>query len=151
MLQVEETRLSTLIEDGLEALMHAHWKECSIDQAEVPLDVDWTLACTLERDGVLHAFGLYSGSELAGYAIFEVSTHLHFRQTRFAFNSSIYVAPEHRRGNAAAKLLCESDRLLAGMGAKKIVYLVPNASALNKLLPAAGYAPSETYFTKLAG
>jgi hypothetical protein len=149
MLRVGETRLAVLIEDGLEALMHAHWRECSIDQEEVPFDPDWLMGYTMERCGLLHAFGLYSDAELIGYSVFEVSTHLHFKQTKFAFNSGLFIAPEHRRGNAAVKLIVESDRLLKEMGVRKIVYIAPHASPLNKLLVGANYTPTETYYTKL--
>lgn len=151
MLAVEETRLARLIEHDLEALMHAHWKECSIDQEEVPFDPDWLMGHTMERCGLLRCFGLFSDFELIGYAIFEVSTHLHFRRTKFAFNSGFYVAPEHRKGATAQFLFVKSEGLLVAMGARKIVYTAPLESPLLKMLEAAGYRLTESYFSKLTG
>lgn len=149
MLAVEERPLARLVEDDLETLMHAHWRECSIDQDTVPFDPDWNMAATMERCGILHAFGLFNDGELVGYAVYEVSGHLHFKSTTYAFNSGIYIKPECRKGNAGAKLLVESEKLLKSLGVKKIVYIVPDASALNRVLAAAKYEPSERYYTKM--
>jgi ribosomal protein S18 acetylase RimI-like enzyme len=149
MLQVEKTPLAHLVEDDLETMMHAHWRECSKDHDAVPFDPDWLVAYTMERCGTLHCFGLYSDGGLVGYAIFQVSAHLHFKSTRYAFNSGLYVKPECRRGNAGSKLLVESERLLGRMGIKKITYSVPDTSALGPVLKKGGYVPSETYYTKL--
>lgn len=149
MLEVEKTSLSRLVEDGLETLMFAHWTECSIHREAVPLDPDWSTAATMERCGILQCFGLFDDGELAGYAIFEVSPHLNFKTTKYAFNTGIYVRPESRKGTAAFKLLSESEKRLKDDGVKKIVFSVPQASALNAVLPKGGYEPSELYYTKL--
>lgn len=149
MYHVEETRLARLVEQDLETMMHAHWLECSIDRNEVPLSPDWAMAYTMERCGLLKAFGLFADHELAGYAVFEVSNHLHFKSTKFAFSSGFYVMPKHRKGNAGAMLLVHSERLLEEMGVKKIAYLAPNNSPLNAMLAKAGYVATEIYHTKL--
>lgn len=151
MLLVEPETLDRMIEDGLEALMFAHWSECSIDREAVPFDPDWNQGRTLETCGILKSFALRDDGDLAGYAIFEVSNHLHFKTTKYAFNSAIYVRPESRRGNAGVKLIVESEKRLKLQGVKKFVYLAPNDSALNDLLRKDGYRPSEIYYTKLAG
>ena len=150
MLSVEPRRLARLVEEDLETLMHAHWRECSIDQAEVPFDPDWAMAYTMERCNILHCFGLYRHEHLVGYSVFEVSTHLHFKTTKFAYNSGAYITPEHR-GFGGAFLVDSTDKLLREMGCKKIVYLVPSSSALGAVLKHIGYEPSESYFTKLVG
>lgn len=149
MLSVEKTSLAWLREDDLEAMMHAHWKECSIHHDEVPFDPDWQMADGMERRGVLHAFGLFDDKKLVGYAVFEVAPHLLHKSTMYAWNTGIYVTPAARKGNAGAKLFVESEKLLAALGVRKITYLAPNESPLNKLLGKAGYTPSEHYFTKL--
>lgn len=149
MLRVEEKRLAHLIEQDLETMMHAHWRECSIDRDAVPFDPDWLTAYTMERCGTLRCFGLYSDGELVGYAVFQVYSHLHFKSTRYASNSGIYVKPECRRGNAGAKLLVDSEKLLRDAGVRKITYSVPDTSALGAMLEKGGYAPSERYYTKM--
>lgn len=149
MLSVEETPLARLIEDDLESLMHAHWRECAIDHEVIPFDPDWSAGLASARDGVLRCFGLFEDGELVGYAIFEVCPHLHFKTTKHAFNSGIYVKPEHRKGSAGLKLFVEAEALLKSLGVKKITYSAPYTSNLNKVLEKGGYAPSETYFTKL--
>lgn len=148
MLKVEEKPLLILIEDDLETLMHEHWREAGSDHEDVPFDPDWGSALHLERDGVLRTFGLFRDGELIGYAGFEVCPHLHFKTTRHAFNSGIYVKPEHR-GLAGGKLFAGSEALLKAMGVKKITYSAPFASNLNKVLEKGGYRASETYFTKI--
>lgn len=148
MWEVRKTPLVHLVEDGLEALMHAHWKECSIHQDEVPLDPDWVMGSTMENCGILHCFGLYREGELIGYSIFEVSSHLHFKSTRYAYNSGIYVMPKHR-GFAGPVLAARSEELLKAMGCKKIVYMVPRGSALTAVLTKLGFESTEVYFTKL--
>ena len=148
--KVEEARLVHLVEDGLEPLMHAHWKECSIDQDEVPLDPDWVMASAMENCDILHCFGLYRKAKLVGYSVFEVSTHLHFKSTKFAYNSGIYVVPEHR-GFAGVVLAARTEELLKRMGVKKIVYSVPPGSAMGAVLGKLGFGLSESYYTKLTG
>jgi GNAT superfamily N-acetyltransferase len=150
MLKVESSSLDRMIEDGLETLMYAHWIECSIDREAVPFDPDWNLGRTMERCGVLKCFALRDDGELVGYSIFEVSSHLNFKTTTYAWNNGIYVRPESRKGNAGIKLIVESERWLKADGVKKFVYLAPSNSALNDLLVKDGYRPSETYYTKLA-
>lgn len=148
MLSVEEKPLAHLLECNLETLMYAHWRECSRDKEAVPFDPDWAMGATLERCGILHTFALFRDEHLIGYAGFEVSRHLHFKSTIYAFNSGIYVVPQYR-GFAGGLLVTESERLLKAIGVKKITYSAPDGSALTGMLPRAGYAPSETYFTKL--
>lgn len=149
MLKVEEKPLILLIEDDLETMMHAHWQECSIDKEQVPFNPDWDTALLSERSGVLHAFALFQDGELAGYAVFEVCPHLHFKTTTHAYNMGFYVKPEHRKGAAAIKLFVDSEEKLKALGVQKISYSTPFASNLNKLLEKDGFVPSETLWTKL--
>jgi predicted GNAT superfamily acetyltransferase len=149
MLVVEKASLSRLREDDLETMMHAHWRECSTDHEEVPFDPDWLLGYAMERCGQLACFGLFSDGGLVGYSVFEVSPRLHFKSTRYAFNTGLYVKPECRRGNAGLKLLVESEKYLRAMGVKKIEFTIPNGSALNAILAKSGYASGETYHSKL--
>lgn len=149
MLKVAHTGLARLVEDDLETMMHAHWRECSLNHEEVPFDPDWLVAYTMERCGTLRCFGLFSDGELVGYAVFQVYGHLHFKSTRYASNSGIYIKPECRRGNAGAKLIVDSEKLLGEAGVRKITYSVPDASALGAMLEKGGYVASERYFTKL--
>lgn len=146
MLAVEKTSLARLVEDDLEAMMYAHWRECAY---EVPLDPDWPLAFTMERCGNLACFGLFSDRELIGYSVFEVSPRIHFKSTRYAFNTGFYIKPKCRRGNAGAKLLVESEKSLRSMGVRKIEFTIPKDSALNAILSKDGYASDETYHSKL--
>jgi len=148
-MRVEETAVSRLIEDDLETLMHAHWKECATDHEAIPFDPDWNAARVMEHAGILRFFGLFDDGELVGYSVYEVAPHLHFRSTLHAFCQGIYVKPERRKGNAGAKLIVESERLLAARGAKKFTYCAPHASNLNKVLEKGGYASTETVYTKL--
>src|SRR5436309_1291640 len=99
--RVEETPLQVLIEDDLETLMLAHWKESSTHQ-DADYDPDWPLALALERAGTLRAFGLFRDDELIGYSVYTISSHLLCKSTTFAFNTSIYVVPT-RRGFAGGK------------------------------------------------
>jgi predicted GNAT family acetyltransferase len=148
MLAVEPKPLAHLVEQDLETLMHAHWKECSVDQEEVPFDPDWLTAYTMERCGILRAFGLYRHEHLVGYSVFEVSSHLHFKSTKYAYLSGTYVVPEHR-GFAGVYLAGRCEELLKEMGVRKIVYSAPTGSALGKVLRKLGYEPTELYYTKL--
>jgi hypothetical protein len=149
MLSVEKTPLSWLREDNLEAMMFAHWRECSIDHDAVPLNPDWELAAEMEKRGTLLAFGLFDDRKLVGYAVFEMAPHLMFKSTLYAWNTGFYVAPESRKGNAAFKLFVGCEDALKRMGVKKITCLAPNESSLNRLLGKGGYTPTERYYTKL--
>lgn len=145
--RVEETPLQVLIEDDLETLMLAHWKESSTHQ-DADYDPDWPLALALERAGTLRAFGLFRDDELIGYSVYTISSHLLCKSTTFAFNTSIYVVPT-RRGFAGGKLLRESEKLLKALGVRKVTYLAPRNSPLNDALRSFRHEHTENYWAKV--
>lgn len=149
MLKVEEKPLLLLIEDDLDTLMHAHWRECATAQSDVPLDPDWSYALGQEKAGAFSIFALTDDDALVGYAAFEIATPLLFKSTLHAFNIGIYVKPECRRGNAGLKLFTESQRLLTEKGVRRICYSTPYTSNLNAILAKDGYEASEAFQSKM--
>lgn len=151
MLVIDWTPVAQLVDDGLEVLLHDHWREVSIDHEEVPLDPDWSRIFALERSGHYRAVGVYHRTGgLIGYASYIVGTGLNFRSTLYATNDVIYVAPAHR-GFAGGKLLLRAENLLADIGVRKIVYEAPVSSGkkLDAPLARLGYKPTEIFFCKM--
>lgn len=152
MLTVSLEPISSLLSHGLELILHAHWRETSIDQEAIPLAVDWSRLFSLEHDGYFRVFGLRRNGELIGYAAFVVAPHSCFRNTLHANCNGIYVKPEHR-GYAGGRLLQGTEEILAGLGVAKIIHQVPVARGkkLSALLGRLGYAHTEDFFCKLVG
>lgn len=152
MLRVEWEPISRLLDDGLEDKLYRHWREASIDHDDVPLDPDWSRMLSLEREGYFKAAALRRDGALIGYSAFSVHPHLHFRSTLHATNSVVFVEPRFR-GYAGGRLLIETERMLALLGVRKIIYGSPvgGGKKLGAVLLRLGYAHTEDFFCKLVG
>jgi hypothetical protein len=148
--------LDTLLEDGLERLATADFLEVEVDQAAVPLEVDWDHYRQIERVGTYRIISARLGLRLVGYNSFFINRHSRHRGQTFAMNDVLYLTPDQRRGGAGVRFLRESDRMLKEAGAIKCQYgikehvrLGASRGTVGDLLARMGYRHIETVYAKV--
>ena len=150
--------ISPLLAEGLEDLLIEHWQEVEQHQDAMPLAVNWPLYLMLERTGVYRAVVARRGAKLVGYAAYFVQPPLHHRQTTWAVNDVLYLAPAHRRGQTGVRLIDAAEAFMRELGAKLISHgdrkgansPDPKGSAtLGDLLSRRGYVLAERVYAKL--
>lgn len=97
-------------------LARAHWLEVALNQADVPLDMDWDAYAALERTGHLHVVTARRGGVLVGYLVAVVRASLHNRSTVFAMFDLYYLKPEERSGWRGVGLFRAAERSLRARG-----------------------------------
>jgi GNAT superfamily N-acetyltransferase len=105
--------LSSLLDDGLAAMVERHWHEVGVYKDKMPLSVDWERYYDIEAKGILKVLAARDGEELVGYASYMIMPHLHYSQTVHALNDAIFVYPE-RRG-LGVKMIRAAEKLLAAL------------------------------------
>lgn len=121
--------LAKAIEDGLEPLLLAHWKEVAHDKDLIALKVDWARYLRMESAGEYVFLAARRGLTLVGYSAFYVARSLHYMDHIFAMNDVIYLSPEER-GVEGIALIVESERFLKALGAAKVMYHVKTDAVL---------------------
>lgn len=147
--------LAVLLEDGLAAIVCAHWDEVAVHPDKMPLAVDWDKYQDLEDKGILKVMGARRGDKLIGYSSFMVMPHLHYSTTLHAANDAIYVDPAER--GVGIKLIRESERALAELakpGWCRILYhakfhVEAGRGTLAKVFDKLGYNGFETVHDKM--
>lgn len=150
--------LDQVLAVGFEDLLALHWEEVALNKDAVPLAVDWTQYRALERAGVLKILAMRQGGELVGYDIFFVQPTLHYATSTWALNDILYLAPEHRKGLAGARLIREAEQRLRELGVQKVLYHSKlhlnlgrhsEGDTVGRLLRRLGYAHVENVWAKM--
>lgn len=108
--QVE--RYADTIEEA-KPLLTRHWDEIARNKDIVPLDPDYPRYDLLEKHGKLRAFTIRDSGQLAGYAVYIVDTHLHYRTIKWAISDIFWTDPAVRATPAIIWLLRFVERELA--------------------------------------
>ena len=97
-------------------LWRDHYGEVALDKDIVPLSPDLVRYAGLEAEGKLHVVSVRLDSELIGYLVAVVTTHLHYSTTLFATFDLFYLKPEHRIGWRGVSLFRAAERSLSRRG-----------------------------------
>ena len=147
--------LSTLRDDGLDALITGHHAEVGLHKERMPLAVDWEKYHDLERLGILKLAAARAGEELIGYASWLCMPHLHYMTTPHALNDAIYVQRAYR--GIGVRLMRDSEQRLAADAAPapvRIVYHIKSAieaerGTIGRLLERRGFHAFEMCYDRL--
>ena len=156
MLTLEWEPLRALLDEGVEEMLAAHWKEVAVDQELIPLAPDWDRAFKLQQMGILRTAALRRDGRLIGYNAFHVLPHIHYRYTVHAVNDVVFVDPSER-GQAGLKLIRGTEQLLREQGVVKISYHtkvhtrvgVKQRSTVGDILSRLGYRLDEEIYSLL--
>lgn len=116
--------LGKLLADGLEDMLWEDFREIEVDQDKVPMAPDWEHYFGLERLGGYRVIAARSEGQLVGHNAFFLNKHTRHKNTTFAINDMVYLAPDYRKGWAGVSIIRESERLLKEAGVVKIQYSV---------------------------
>jgi hypothetical protein len=143
-------KLETLLAEGLEDLAFQDWAEVEVHTDQVPLAIDWGHMMAQERLGTYRVISARIGGELAGYNSFFINRHTRARDTLFAINDALYLAPQYRQGWNGVRFLRESDRLLKEAGVAKVQYgIKTHMPAGGHILARLGYEHIEDVYAKI--
>ena len=133
------------------SLFIRHWREIAINQAEVPLDIDWERYAALDKVKALHVLTARRNGLLIGYHIAFITGHMHYKSTLHGFTDVYYIAPECRHGVTGMRLFQAVERELKAIGVRKLFTATKLHLDQGSLFERLGYKPTERVYTKLIG
>jgi GNAT superfamily N-acetyltransferase len=131
----------------MQELVSRHWREVG-HYEDMPIDPDYLRYQQLEAAGVLRTFTARVAGALVGYGIFLVAPGLHYRTVLMAQETTLYLAPEYRRGTAGLRFMRYVDEQLIAEGVTHISRHVKQRRDHGKLLERMGYQLQDTIYTK---
>lgn len=91
-------------------LFENHHKEIS-HHKDIPLNPDVIHYDRLEKAGILRVFTARDGLKLAGYSVFVVQSHPHFKEVKQAKQEILFLSPEYRGKHNGIKFIrwCDDE------------------------------------------
>ncbi len=137
--------LTDALWDEATPLLQKHWEEVA-HYRDVPLEPDREYYAAMHTAGFVRCFTARRGS-LLGYAIYFVKHHPHYKNTLFAAQDVIYLAPEIR-GRPAFQFVAWCDQQLADDGVSVVAQHMKAKHPFGRLLEAQGYELMDLIYTK---
>jgi len=139
-----------LIRESAQQLLTEHWDEIALNKRVMVLDPIWTSYYELEERDALLALGLFlkdgDKETLVGYSVNFLMQHIHYGKLRFCQNDVLFVAKAHRgRGR---RLIAATEAAAKENGCQMIVWHAKQGTALERILPKAGYGVQDILFSK---
>lgn len=150
MITYQEERIADIL-DELIPLTQVHWKEIARHQDKIELDPDYDKYLLLEDMGMIYTYTIRIGGKLAGYAIFMVSPHLHYKQSTWAINDILYLQKENRGVMMGVKLIKFSELALKQRGVAVMTVHSKVDFDMSSLLERQGFERSESIHDKYIG
>jgi hypothetical protein len=150
------TSIGEALAAGVEDLAEVHFAEVEHYGDLFPFKMNWPALQMAERQGYVFSVGAWKKDKLVGYAMYDMRTPNHHLGLKWAFNQSLYMAPEHR-GYDSLALLHAGEEEARRRGASLVIQAVkePNSTDATRsvklavLLGRQGYAPFERLFAKV--
>lgn len=139
MIRFEVVRDISLVKDKIQVLLKRHYTELTLDKEVMKLAPDWDRYNQLNNDGKLVIIIAYDGDVIAGYSVFFLNEHIHYKNNIIANNDVLFLAPEYRLGMTGIKLIKYSEMILTTMDVSKVIWHVKMAKDFRKLLHRMGY------------
>jgi GNAT superfamily N-acetyltransferase len=134
-----------VVEDSFH-LIKAHWDE--VEQIARPLAPLWETYREAEKKDALVCFVARKNDDVVGYAVFFFVTDLHSRQTLVAFNDSVFLKKDCRKGGAGKAFLEYCDEELEKTGVQLILWQVKPVPDFSGTLKAIGYKHFNTTYAR---
>lgn len=137
----------TSCQADIEVLLKEHWKEVSPEYL-LKLDPDWEIYSDLEMSGSLSIFTARFDGKLVGYFVAICHKDLHHKGHKFAYNDSLYLDKDYRKGLTGAKLIKFAEKCLKEDGVEALRVSTKRFKPFDKLLCWLGYTHEENTYTK---
>jgi hypothetical protein len=133
-----------------------HFKEVSLEgmASKRPFVPDIRKYLSLQDSGSLAVFTMREDGILVGYAVFIVSSPMHYSLTPYAVNDALYVSPGYRKGSTGIKFMKWCEKMLVAISENRIKIVQWRTKAdhnFGKVLEALGYTPDDIVYTKWVG
>ncbi len=126
-------------------LLADNWAETGFD---FPFAPDVAAYQRLHEAGVAFAVGAFAGGDVVGYCTVVVVPHPHNPSVLVASNDALFVAPAHRGGTVAARLIQAAEREAKARGALRFTWHCRAGTGLAAMLSRHGYRPVDEVVMK---
>lgn len=135
--------------EELKPLFPAHYAELCVTK-DFPLDPDYEAYERMSKAGLLRCIVCRVDGALAGYIIFTITPHLHYRTCKTAFEDIYYISPEYRKGRIGIKLFQYAEKVLKEQcGVNRIIMHTKVHLDNSRLFEYLGYKHTDKVYTKL--
>lgn len=145
---------ATVIGDvELETLKHAHWEEVG-HYRDIEIAPDFERYQQFEKNGILRLYTARAAGRLDGYGVFLLGTALNYRPVITAQQSTLFVHPRARRGNAGRSFIRWIEGELRAEGVQivtqhvKAIHNAAHGGAFVRMLERDGYEVQDYVLTK---
>lgn len=149
-MQFAEETYYQVVED-IKPLIKQHWEQIAVNKDKIKLNPDWQAYEDLNLAGHLKIYTARDNGKLVGYFIVGVSTHIHYKDHKFANNDILFVQPNSRAGMTGYKLINFAEQQLKKLGVSVININTKTHAPFDKLLERMGYDLTEKNFGKYIG
>lgn len=139
--------------DELAQIFLRHWEELALFRDKMPLDPQYGEYVNRNRSGVLFLATMRWDGDIVAYYIAQVAPGFHYNSTLCGIGDICYVVPEFRDRGLAYPLFRLVERELRRRGVKVWYsgWKTANPLGMDKLLPALGFGPADSYTAKWIG
>lgn len=102
--------------DEIKPLLERHWLEIARNRDVIEFAPDYGRYEMMDLAGACMIATVRVEGALAGYAIYFMTPHLHYRNNMWAISDIIWLAPEYRRGRLGVQLIEFAERTLRELG-----------------------------------
>lgn len=151
-IEIKEEKLLYFLEE-LVPMVHRHYDEVDdyFQSTNNPLNPDYNQYLDMDEAGILRCVVARDTDtgRIAGYILYLVQLHPHYKGKIFAMCDMIYVSPLHRKTGVALDMMSYGEEFL---GADFISLSEKTAHPLDRLAKAGGYEVLEkVYIKRVAG
>ena len=145
-----EIRTSTVSEMLANAgeLFEEHWDEIALNKQVMVLKPDEDRYRAMEQAGSLMILAAWEGEALVGYSVNFIVNHLHYADLRLCSNDLLFITRSKRAGRLGLKLIRETEKRAAEMGARLMLWHAKQDTALAMMMPKMGYGVQDIIFSK---
>lgn len=145
-----EIRTSTVSEMLANAgeLFEEHWDEIALNKQVMVLKPDEDRYRAMEQAGSLLILAAWEGETLVGYSVNFIVNHLHYADLRLCSNDLLFITRSKRAGRLGLKLIRETEKRAAEMGARLMLWHAKQDTALAVMMPKMGYGVQDIIFSK---
>lgn len=137
----------------LRDLFPRHWEELALFRDRMPLAPQYGEYTRREREGLLFLTTVRLNGRLVAYYIVQIAPGFHYAGTFTANMDIMYVVPEQRGRGLVLPLMrrVEVELKRRGVQAWYSGYKTSHPLGLDKILPALGFQPADSYLIKWLG
>ena len=132
----------------LSELYQEHYDELSVTK-EFQMEPYYEMFDKLQDSGMLRVITCRVDGKLAGYIVFMIQPHMHYKSCITAFEDAYFISKPYRKGRIGIKLFQYAEEVLKGLGVHRIIYGTKIHLDNSRLFEYLGYKHTDKVYTKL--